>query len=81
MTPEFASYHRHRFPVEIISHAVWLYHVFSVSLRDVELILAERGIVVTHESIRHWCLKRPSLVYCIADSFSGPRRYSRAAIR
>jgi putative transposase len=57
MTPEFPSYHRHRFPVEIISHAVWLYHVFSLSLRDVELILAERGIVVTHESIRHWCLK------------------------
>ena len=36
---------------------MWLYHVFSLSLRDVELILAERGIVVTHESIRHWCLK------------------------
>ena len=52
-----ASYPRHRFPAEIISHAVWLYHVFSLSLRDVELILAERGVVVTHESIRHWCLK------------------------
>ena len=52
MTPEPASYPRHRFPAEIISHAVWLYHVFSLSLRDVELILAERGIVVTHESIR-----------------------------
>ena len=49
------SYHRHRFPAEIISHAVWLYHVFSLSLRDVELILAERGVVVTHESMRHWC--------------------------
>ena len=36
---------------------MWLYHVFSLSLRDVELILAERGIVVTHERIRHWCLK------------------------
>jgi putative transposase len=46
---------RHRFPAAIISHAVWLYHMFS--LRDVELILAERGIVVTHERIRHWCLK------------------------
>ena len=57
MTLEPASYPRHRFPAEIISHAVWLYHVFSSSLRDVELILAERGIVVTHESIRHWCLK------------------------
>src|SRR5437868_760384 len=55
MTPQPASYHRHRFPAEIISHAVWLYHVFSLSLRDVELILAERGVVVTHESIRHWC--------------------------
>jgi len=57
MTVEPAFYPRHRFPAEIISHAVWLYHVFSLSLRDVELILAERGIVVTHESIRHWCLK------------------------
>jgi putative transposase len=57
MTSDPVSYARHRFPAEIISHAVWLYHVFSLSLRDVELILAERGIVVTHESIRHWCLK------------------------
>src|SRR5215469_15173094 len=57
MTPERRSYRRHRFPAEIISHAVWLYHVFSLSLRDVGLILAERGIAVTHESIRHWCLK------------------------
>ena len=57
MTHEPATYPRHRFPAEIISHAVWLYHVFSLSLRDVELILAERGVVVTHESIRHWCLK------------------------
>jgi putative transposase len=40
MTPKSSSYHRHRFPAEIISHAVWLYHVFSLSLRDVELILA-----------------------------------------
>jgi putative transposase len=57
MKPEPSSYHRHRFPAEIISHAVWLYHVFSLSLRDVELILAERGVVVTHESIRNWCQK------------------------
>ena len=57
MTFQSATYPRHRFPAEIISHAVWLYHVFNLSLRDVELILAERGILVTHESIRHWCLK------------------------
>jgi putative transposase len=43
--------------VEIISHAVWLSHVFSPSLRDVEQLLAERGVVVTHEAIRHWRLK------------------------
>ena len=52
MTPEPHPYYRHRFPAEIISHAVWLYHVFSLSLRDIELILAERGVVVTHESVR-----------------------------
>lgn len=40
-------HYRHRFPAEIISHAVWLYHVFSLSLRDVELLLAERGVVVS----------------------------------
>ena len=58
MTAELATtYHRHRFPSDIIGHAVWLYHVFSLSLRDVELILAERGVIVTHESIRGWCRK------------------------
>jgi transposase-like protein len=57
MTSEPVSYRRHRFPAAIISHAVWLYHVFSLSLRDVELILVERGVSVTHESIRAWCRK------------------------
>jgi putative transposase len=47
-------YRGFRFPREIIQHAVWLYHCFSLSLRDVELILAERGIVVSYESIREW---------------------------
>jgi putative transposase len=57
MMPELATYPGYRFPAEIISHAIWLYHVFSLSLRDVELILAERGITVTHESIRQWGLR------------------------
>jgi putative transposase len=57
MTPDPATYPGYRFPAEIISHAVRLYHVFSLSLRDVELILAERGIAVTRESIRCWCRK------------------------
>ena len=57
MTSGPTTYPGYRFPAEIISHALWLYHVFSLSLRDVELILAEWGITVTHESIRQWCLK------------------------
>jgi transposase-like protein len=44
--------HRHRFPAQIISHAVWLYHLFNLSLRDVELILAKRGVVAMHDRIR-----------------------------
>jgi putative transposase len=54
MTPEPATYPGYRFPAEVIRHAVWLYHVFSLSLRDVELLLAERGVAVSHESIRRW---------------------------
>ncbi len=50
-------YHRHRFPPEIISHAVWLYHRFGLSLRDVEDLLAERGITVSYGAIRLWCEK------------------------
>ena len=57
MTPEPATYPGYRFPAKVISHAVWLCHVFGLSFRDVELLLAERGIMVTHESIRQWCLK------------------------
>ena len=46
-----------RIPAELISQAVWLYHVFSLSFRYVELILAERGMIVSYKSIRRWCLK------------------------
>jgi hypothetical protein len=57
MKPPPSPHYRHRFPAESISHAVWLYHMFSVSRRDVELLLAERRIVVSHETIRQWCEK------------------------
>ena len=57
MKPQPDPHYRHRFPAEIISHAVWLYHVFSLSLRDVELLLAERGVVVSYETVRRWCKK------------------------
>ena len=52
-----STYKRHRFPPEIISYAVWLYHRFNLSHRDVEDLLAERGVVVSYESIRYWCIK------------------------
>jgi putative transposase len=52
-----SRYHGHRFPAEIMSHAVWAYHRFCVSFRDVEDLLAERGIVVSYEAIRRWCRK------------------------
>jgi putative transposase len=51
------SYKRHRFPVEIISHAVWLYFRFSLSYRDVEELMAARGILLSYETIRQWCRK------------------------
>jgi putative transposase len=48
------SYKRHRFPAQIIAHAVWLYFRFPLSLRLVEEMLLERGIVVSYETIRRW---------------------------
>jgi putative transposase len=50
-------YRGFRYPAEIINQAVWLYHCFSLSLREVELILAARGIVVSYETIREWSLR------------------------
>ena len=51
------SYARHRFPPAIIQHAVWLYFRFTLSYRDVEDMLAERGIDVSYETVRRWVLK------------------------
>ena len=48
------TYKRHRYPKEIIGYTVWLYHRFMLSLRDVSEILAQRGIIITYESIREW---------------------------
>jgi putative transposase len=50
-------YAGHRFPHEIISHCVWPYFRFSLSYRDVEVMMAQRGVVVSYESIRAWCEK------------------------
>src|SRR5215207_8898510 len=50
------SYDRHRFPPEVIRHAVWLYLRFTLSYRDVEELLAERGLEVSYETVRRWVL-------------------------
>jgi putative transposase len=50
-------YRGFRYPPEVTQHAVWLYHCFSLSLRDVELIVAARGTVVSYETIREWGLR------------------------
>jgi len=55
-TPQ-SLYKRHRFPAEIIQYTVWLYHRFNLSHRDIEDLLAERGINVSYEAIRLWCNK------------------------
>ena len=49
------TYKGYRFSIEVIGHAVWLYHRFALSLRDVEELMSSRGVVVSYESIRAWC--------------------------
>lgn len=51
------AYRRHRYDSEIISHCVWLYFRFSLSFRDVEELMSSRGVVLTYEIVREWCLK------------------------
>jgi len=51
------SFDRHRFPPELIVHAVWLYARFTLSFRDIEDLLAERGLDVSYETVRRWFLK------------------------
>jgi putative transposase len=51
------SYKGFRFPAVIISHVVWLYHRFPLSLREVQEMMLARGIIVSHETIRQWCAK------------------------
>jgi putative transposase len=57
MNSKRSPYHGYRYPAEIISHAVWLYYRFCLSLRDTEDLLAERGIEVSYELIRQWCAR------------------------
>jgi putative transposase len=69
-----ALYRRHRFPAEIISHAVWLYFRFTLSYRDIEVLLAERGVQVSYETIGQWCRKfGPTFAAAIRRRRPGPR--------
>jgi transposase-like protein len=56
------SFKRHRFPPIIIQHAIWLYARFTLSFRDIEELLAERGIDVSNETVRRWFLKFGRLI-------------------
>ncbi len=71
------SYYGYRFPPEIISHAVWLYHRFCLSFRDAEDLLAQRGVTVTYETIRHWCDQDGDVIDILVQS----RRDRQAAAR
>ena len=57
MRTSVSLYHRHRFPAEIISHCLWLYFRFALSFRDVEEMLAMRGVSLSYETVREWCFK------------------------
>jgi putative transposase len=57
MHTSVSLYHRHRFLAEIISHCVWLYFRFALSFRDVDEMLAMRGVALTYETVREWCFK------------------------
>lgn len=67
------SYKRHRFPLEVISSAVWLYFRFTLSFRDVEDLLTQRGIEVSRETIRCWALKFGPLIAANLKRRSGPQ--------
>lgn len=51
------SYRGHRYPVEVISHCVWLYFRFPLSFREVEELMLQRSVIVSYETVRRWCLK------------------------
>src|SRR5437879_2682434 len=69
------SYRRHRFPAPIIQHAIWLYLRFTLSYRDVEDLLAERGLDVSYETVRRWVRKfGPMVARRAAGAAATPER-------
>jgi putative transposase len=72
-------YHRYRFPPEIISHAVWLYHRFYLSVREFEDLLAERGITVSYEATGQWCPNPVPIAFARGEWNCNSRRAGLAA--
>jgi putative transposase len=66
-------YRRHRFPSEIVQHAIWLYLRFTLSYRDVEELLAERGLDISYETVRRWVLKFGPAIAATPASSSAER--------
>ncbi|CAN7681938.1 IS6 family transposase [Phyllobacterium sp. LjRoot231] len=64
MSQTAPTYKNHRFPIEIVARAIWLYFRFNVSLREVEEMMLERGVVVSYETIRRWCRKHSANYTC-----------------
>jgi putative transposase len=76
MNTPAASYKHHLFPPQIFAYAVWLYYRIPLSLRLVEEMLLERGIVVSYETIRRWGLKfGPDYCHRLRRKGPGPKRY------
>ena len=71
-------YRRHRFPPTVIQHAIWLYLRFTLSYRDVEDLLAERGLEVSYETVRRWVLKFGPLIRQAVAPASPPAERSVA---
>jgi putative transposase len=74
------SYRRHRFPPVVIQHAVWVYLRFTLSYRDVEDLLAERGLDISHETVRSWVLKFGPLRDEMVVRIAGKRMYLWRAV-
>ena len=62
MNEEAPTYKNHRFPISIVARAIWLYFRFNLSLREVEELMLERGVVVSYETVRRWCRSHGSLL-------------------
>ena len=78
---DFPSYRGYRFPATILSHCVWLYFRFSLSYRDVEELMAQRGIVVSHDTVRERCHKSSHAETRTLERNSFASDWKRSAVR